>query len=170
MRKTINSRLRPMFQFHLVRLKVWFGCFWFFSSYTFQFHLVRLKAPKTLFEVADKIKFQFHLVRLKVDFLLLHALQWPQFQFHLVRLKDEQAGINNDNLAGVSIPFSTIKSGTGRPERIPTDAVSIPFSTIKRPLPLIVPLPFISFQFHLVRLKGGLGLQLTLNSISFNSI
>ena len=76
-----------------------------------------------------------------------------QFQFHLVRLKERLFSYRLYFYA-VSIPFSTIKRKLEKSFSVIGTSVSIPFSTIKSFILTKNQNRKISFQFHLVRLKG----------------
>ena len=182
-----KKKLQDTFQFHLVRLKVSLPFSYSFNGFKFQFHLVRLKEwwIKTcdkygyrfqfhLVRLKDYIKdivstnasFQFHLVRLKEIIEKRKKKLHDTFQFHLVRLKESKAVSSQKRCGTVSIPFSTIKRKEGLNYTC-SAKVSIPFSTIKSYYGKEVSEPVPWFQFHLVRLKAGLGFRVPVRPSKF---
>ena len=150
MESTLSSMSPSLFQFHLVRLKV-FNLSESHKMSVFQFHLVRLKAKETfggfqLFRISipfstiksQRIRylygirdeFQFHLVRLKVICSTPNTRS-TIFQFHLVRLKAHMCRYLGGSIL---FQFHLVRlKGTGR-------------CCFSRDL--------WKFQFHLVRLKA----------------
>ena len=111
--KSLFSRLlldtKGLFQFHLVRLKVWSGSDATVPETIFQFHLVRLKAPQRC-----------------------HTAPPCRISIPFSTIKSVTALEGSHSVCEISIPFSTIKSKQPRETEKPLYSISIPFSTIKR--------------------------------------
>ena len=116
--------------------------------------MVRLKVSYNgIEEIADV--FQFHMVRLKVR--IFHILaRVAEFQFHMVRLKGFEAFFVPVRQL-ISIPYGAIKSVYSCSKRKVQSFISIPYGAIKSSSASHVSSPFLTFQFHMVRLKVSTG-------------